>query len=89
MSATGIQTEVKKHVMKAALKKAVDDGILLQVKSSYKLSTAAKEASKAKVVKEVAVVKKTVKKVSWRTVASFRQLESFLPRVLTSQCMAL
>jgi hypothetical protein len=52
--------------MKAALKKAVDEGVLLQVKSSYKLSAAAKEVVKPKKVvkKDAAAVKKTmVKKV--------------------------
>jgi hypothetical protein len=59
------QAEVKKHLMKAALKKGVDDGILVQVKSSYKLSTASKEAASSKrkvsTAPEGAVLKKKVR----------------------------
>ena len=37
------QTEVKKHIMKAALARGVETGVLIQVKASYKLSADAKK----------------------------------------------
>jgi histone H1/5 len=54
---------IKKHVMKAALKRGVETGALVLVKSSYKLSA---EAKKPKPKKKAAVAKKakTVKKTS-------------------------
>ena len=52
------QTEVKKHVMKAALKKGVESGVLIQVKASYKLSPEAKKPVKKRVVKKKAAPKK-------------------------------
>ena len=44
--------------MKAALKKGVEDGTLVQVKSSYKLSPTAKAASKKKPAKKKVASKK-------------------------------
>jgi hypothetical protein len=59
------QTTVKKHVMKAALKKGVEAGTLVMVKSSYKVSAEAKKVpKKAKPTTAVAVKKTVVKKVS-------------------------
>jgi len=57
------QTTVKKHVMKAALKKGVESGTLVQVKNSYKVSA---EAKKKKAVKKAKPAKKAApkKKVS-------------------------
>jgi hypothetical protein len=61
-----LQTEVKKHVMKAALKKGVETGTLVPVKASYKLSADAKKAApKAKAApkkKAAAPKKETVTK---------------------------
>ena len=59
------QKEIKKHVMKAALKKGVETGMLVQVKSSYKLSAAAKKPppkKKAATAKKAAAKKKTATK---------------------------
>jgi len=59
---TILQTTIKKHVMKAALKKGVEDGTLVQVKASYKLSAEAKKPAKkaaAKPKKAAAAKKKT------------------------------
>ena len=55
-----IQVEVKKHILKAALKKGVADGVLVQNKNSYKLSAEAKKPKpKAKkAVKKAAPKKK-------------------------------
>jgi len=58
-----IETEKKapvpaKHVMKAALKKGVADGTLVQVKNSYKVSAEAKKAMKPKKPKKKAAPKK-------------------------------
>ena len=51
--------------MKAALKKGVESGELVQVKASYKLSADAKKAAKKKPAKKkVAAKKPAVKKVS-------------------------
>jgi uncharacterized protein with NRDE domain len=62
---TTTQTTVKKHVMKAALKKGVEAGTLVMVKSSYKVSAEAKKVpKKAKPTTAVAVKKTMVKKVS-------------------------
>lgn len=51
---TNQQTTIKKHVMKAALKRGVETGVLVQVKASYKLSPEAKKEkpSKPKAVKK-------------------------------------
>lgn len=56
------QVTIKSHLMKAALKKAVEDGMLVKVKASYKLSATAKTAAKKKPVikKKPATVKKVV-----------------------------
>jgi hypothetical protein len=43
-----LQTTVKKHIMKAALKNAVEKGVLVQVKNSYKLSADTKKAMNKK-----------------------------------------
>ena len=56
--------------MKAALKRGVETGVLVQVKASYKLSAKKPPApKKPKAVtaakKEATVVKKTSKKVRW------------------------
>mmetsp|Transcript_20745 Transcript_20745/g.25708 ORF Transcript_20745/g.25708 Transcript_20745/m.25708 type:complete len:124 (+) Transcript_20745:63-434(+) len=67
---------IKKHVMKAALKTGVENGTLVPVKASYKLSPAAKKpapktkpapkkktaVTKKKPVKKTASKKKTVAK---------------------------
>lgn len=42
-----LQTTIKKHVLKAALKRGVETGTLVQVKNSYKLSVDAKKPAKA------------------------------------------
>jgi len=63
------QTEIKKHVMKAALKKGVEDGTLVQVKSSYKLSPTAKAASKKKPAKKPAAKKPAAKKTAAKKVS--------------------
>ena len=42
------QGGVKKHVLRAALKKGVEDGTLIQNKASYKLSADAKKSVKKK-----------------------------------------
>jgi hypothetical protein len=57
------QTQIKKHVMKAALKRGVDGGTLVQVKASYKLSADAKSAAKKKAAPKKKKAE-TVKKVS-------------------------
>jgi hypothetical protein len=41
-----VQTAIKKHIMKAALKKGVEKGTLVMVKSSYKVSSDAKKPVK-------------------------------------------
>eukprot|EP00532_Pseudo-nitzschia_australis_P008952 CAMPEP_0168163502 /NCGR_PEP_ID=MMETSP0139_2-20121125/415_1 /TAXON_ID=44445 /ORGANISM="Pseudo-nitzschia australis, Strain 10249 10 AB" /LENGTH=163 /DNA_ID=CAMNT_0008080411 /DNA_START=169 /DNA_END=660 /DNA_ORIENTATION=+ len=51
--------EIKKHVMKSALAKAVTDGVLVKVKASYKLSPDAKKALTVKKAKKP--LKKAVK----------------------------
>lgn len=51
------QTTVKKHIMKAALKRGVETGVLVQVKHSYKVSKEAKKAPKAKKPKATAASK--------------------------------
>jgi hypothetical protein len=43
-----LQTTIKKHVMKAALKRGVDTGILVQLKNSYKVSAEGKKEPKEK-----------------------------------------
>lgn len=52
---------IKKHVMKAALKRGVDSGMLVQLKHSYKISAEAKKAPKA-AKKPVSKVAKEIKK---------------------------
>jgi histone H1/5 len=61
------QTEIKKHVMKAALAKGVTTGVLIQVKSSYKVSAEAKKPPKKKPVKKVAAKKATAPKKKVRS----------------------
>lgn len=56
------QTEIKKHIMKAALAKGVSTGVLIQVKSSYKVSPEAKKPPKKKPVKTAAAKKTTAPK---------------------------
>ena len=66
------QTEIKKHLMKAALARGVSTGELVQVKASYKISPEAKKkaASKAKAAKKDVEKKKDApKKKKVRTVA--------------------
>jgi len=67
-----IQTTIKKHIMKAALKNAVDKGVLVQVKNSYKLSAdAKKDMSKkpaAKAPKKKATAPKKVTKAASKKV---------------------
>lgn len=53
-----LQTEVKKHVMKAALKKGVETGTLVQVKNSYKVSADAKKSLKTKPAAKAVTAKK-------------------------------
>ena len=57
---------VETHVMKAALKKGVETGVLIPVKASYKLSAEAKKSAAKKSSKNV------VKKSPSKTVASKR-----------------
>lgn len=52
-----LQTVVKKHVLKAALKKGVESGTLVMVKSSYKVSAEAK-AKKAPAKPKAVAAKK-------------------------------
>lgn len=59
-----LQTAVKKHIMKAALKRGVETGTLVMVKSSYKVSAAAKKPAKKPAA--VKAAKPTVKKVRIR-----------------------
>ena len=55
------QTEVKKHIMKAALARGVETGVLIQVKASYKLSAdAKKQMGKKSTAKSGEAKKKTV-----------------------------
>ena len=54
------QVEVKKHILRAALKKGVADGTLVQNKNSYKLSAEAK--AKKAAPKKAAVAKKAAPK---------------------------
>ena len=58
------QTEVKKHIMKAALARGVSTGALIQIKNSYKVSpeTKKQDASKAKAAKKAATKKEEPKK---------------------------
>jgi hypothetical protein len=55
-----LQTTIKKHILKAALKRGVETGTLVQVKNSYKLSAEAKKPVKPK--KVAVAAKKPVKK---------------------------
>jgi histone H1/5 len=72
-----LQVSVKKHVMKAALKKGVETGTLVPVKASYKLSAeskkkAPKKKSAPKKKAKAAPKKKTApkKKVSQQTIGT-------------------
>jgi hypothetical protein len=57
-----LQMTIKKHIMKAALKRGVETGTLVMVKSSYKVSAEAKKApAKKPAAKKVA--KAATKKV--------------------------
>lgn len=60
------QTVIKKHILKAALKRGVETGTLVQVKNSYKLSAEAKKPVKAK--KPAAAAKKAAPKKKVRLV---------------------
>ena len=66
--------EIKKHVMRLALKAGVEKGILVQVKNSYKLSAEAKKPPKAPkkidVLKNEASTKKIPKNVSTKSKTS-------------------
>jgi hypothetical protein len=57
-----LQTTIKKHVLKAALVRAIQTGDLVQVKSSYKLGPTAKKVVKPKKPKAVAAKKKAAPK---------------------------
>ena len=57
-----LQKEIKKHVMSAALKKGVADGLLVQVKASYKLSPEGKTSMKPKKKKAAFKKKNTAPK---------------------------
>lgn len=61
MHSLSYQVTLKKHIMKAALKRGVETGTLVMVKSSYKVSAEAKKPVKAK-KPIVAKVKKPVTK---------------------------
>jgi hypothetical protein len=61
-----LQTVIKKHILKAALKRGVETGTLVQVKNSYKLSAEAKKPVKAK--KPAAAAKKAAPKKKVRLV---------------------
>jgi hypothetical protein len=65
------QEPVKKHILKAALKKAVADGVLVQNKNSYKLSVEAKKAKPAAPKKVKETVKKTAPKKKVRVKANY------------------
>ena len=74
------QTPIKKHIMKAALKKGVEDGTLIQVKNSYKLSPEAKKAAPkkkaaaaAKAKKPAAEKKKTTKTTTKKKVCRYNR----------------
>mmetsp|Transcript_331 Transcript_331/g.759 ORF Transcript_331/g.759 Transcript_331/m.759 type:complete len:245 (+) Transcript_331:268-1002(+) len=56
------QTTLKKHIMRAALKKAVEKGTLVQVKASYKISQEHKKAVKAAAIKAKKPPKKAAPK---------------------------
>lgn len=56
-----LQMAIKKHIMKAALKRGVETGTLVMVKSSYKVSAEAKKPAKKPAAAKVA--KSAVKKV--------------------------
>lgn len=58
-----LQTTIKKHVMKAALKRGIDTGVLVQLKNSYKVSAEAKKPAMVKKPKAKAAAKPK-KKVS-------------------------
>ena len=53
-----MQTTIKKHVMKAALKRGVETGVLVQVKASYKLSAETKKQMAAAAKPKAAPKKK-------------------------------
>jgi hypothetical protein len=54
ISAFGGQTAIKKHIMKAALKRGVETGTLVMIKSSYKVSSDAKKPLKKAAAPKVA-----------------------------------
>lgn len=61
---TTTQVTLKKHIMKAALKRGVETGTLVMVKSSYKVSADAKKPIKAKKPTVAKVEKPVTKKVN-------------------------
>lgn len=69
------QTTIKKHVMKAALKRGVEVGVLVQVRASYKLSAEAKKAAAAsKKLKKPTKAKTTLKKKVGRRKHCFNEI---------------
>merc|ERR1719183_2938672 len=52
----------KQHLLRAALKKGVETGKLVQVKASYKLSAEEKKTTKKKPVAKIPATKKTAVK---------------------------
>jgi hypothetical protein len=64
------QVTLKKHIMKAALKRGVETGTLVMVKSSYKVSAEAKKPVKAKKPTVTKVKKAVTKKVNTMLVLS-------------------
>ena len=62
---------IEKHVMKAALKKGVETGVLIQVKASYKLSAEAQKSLAKKPSKNV-VKKSPSKRVVLKRVCSIK-----------------
>ncbi|GKY94440.1 hypothetical protein MPSEU_000409800 [Mayamaea pseudoterrestris] len=56
------KVEIKKHILKAALKKGVADGVLVPNKNSYKLSADAKKAKPAAPKKATETLKKAAPK---------------------------
>jgi linker histone H1 and H5 family len=58
------QQTIKKHILRAALKKGVTEGTLVQVKASYKLSAEAKKPAPKPKAKKAAAPKKEKKSVA-------------------------
>lgn len=79
-----LQTEIKKHLMKAALARGVETGALIQVKASYKVSAEEKKAaaSKAAKAKKETAKKEEPKKKKVRQIVYLE-----LSCRLVSQCM--